>query len=331
MASDLPVIDLSLLPSNFGEKQNFSDLDGNNELKKLREACQELGFFRIINHGMEAAFIQKTDSLARDMFSLAEEEKSRAIFPIFNTGYCPADAGADGKASLPENLVFPGENALPNSVDQISAKLWPHGNNDFQQTVHKYNSHMTEVAHRILKLVLLSLGLDVSKHYNSDPFGTSLQGWLRMNYYYNTKDEEEEAQNVQHISKAHTDLGCVTILYQDNVGGLQIRTKKGDWINTKPLPGAFVVNLGDCLQMWSNCRYRSSEHRVVYQGLKKNQGRLSMAFFLDFIDKAEIRAPKELIDEEHPQKYKTVKFSDITSYLMQVGPTLGGPPSYFLL
>ncbi|GLJ21931.1 hypothetical protein SUGI_0410620 [Cryptomeria japonica] len=132
MASDLPVIDLSLLPSTFAEKQNLSDLEGNNELKKLREACQELGFFRIINHGMEAAFIQKTDSIARDMFSLAEEEKSRAIFPIFNTGYCPADAGADGKASLPESLVFPGENALPNSVHQISARLWPHGNNNFQ-------------------------------------------------------------------------------------------------------------------------------------------------------------------------------------------------------
>ncbi|KAH9301995.1 hypothetical protein KI387_013578, partial [Taxus chinensis] len=86
-----------------------------------------------------------------------------------------------------------------------------------------------------------------------------------MNYYYNTKDDdEEEPQNARKISKAHTDLGCVTILYQDDVGGLQIRTKQGNWIDTKPLSGSFVVNLGDCSQMWSNCRYRSSEHRVVY-------------------------------------------------------------------
>ena len=81
------------------------------------------------------------------------------------------------------------------------------------------------------------------------------------------------------------------------------------------------------LQMWSNGRYRSAEHRVVYGGSE----RLSMAFFLDFPDKTEIRAPEELIDEKHPQKYKAVTFEDLKAYYIQAGPTLGGPPAYFLL
>ena len=88
--------------------------------------------------------------------------------------------------------------------------------------------------------------------------------------------------------------------------------------------GIVVTNTSDGgggLQMWSNGRYRSAVHHVVYGGLE----RLSMAFFLAFTDKTEIRAPEELIDEKHPQKYKAVTFEDLKAYYIQAGPTLGGP------
>ncbi|GLJ21941.1 hypothetical protein SUGI_0410760 [Cryptomeria japonica] len=268
MASDLPVIDLSLLPSTFGEEQNLSHLEGNNELKKLREACQELGFFHVVNHGVDRALIQKMDCASRDMFSLPEE-----------------------------SMHFPGHTVLPNSVDQIRTKLWPRGNHQFREITHTYNSNMMSLAQRIIQLIMLSLGLAVSKYYKSDLF---------------------------------TNIGILTILYQDDVGGLQIRTKEGCWIDVKPSKRSFVVNLGDCLQMWSNCRYRSAEHRVVYGGLKQKKNRLSIAFFFTFEDKVEIKAPEELIHEEHPKMYNAAKFGDIIAQYIQLGPTLGAS-NYFLI
>ncbi|GLJ21937.1 hypothetical protein SUGI_0410710 [Cryptomeria japonica] len=329
MASDLPVIDLSLLPSTFAEKQNLSDLEGNNELKKLREACQELGFFHVVNHGVDKALIEKMDCASRDMFSLPEEVKKRAIFPIPSAGYSPPTLGADGKDSMPESMHFPGQSVLPNSLDQICTKLWPHGNHQFREIAHAYNSNMMSLSERIIQLIMLSLGLDVSKYYKSGLFTSLIEGYVRMNYYPGTKDEEE-SQNAYKTSISHTDIGILTILYQDDVGGLQIRTKEGCWIDVKPLKRSFVVNLGDCLQMWSNCRYRSAEHRVVYGGLKQKKERLSIAFFFTFEEKAEIKAPEELITEEHPQKYNVAKFGDIIAQYFQLGPTLGGS-NYFLI
>ncbi|GLJ41974.1 hypothetical protein SUGI_0868990 [Cryptomeria japonica] len=78
----------------------------------------------------------------------------------------------------------------------------------------------------------------------------------------------------------HIDISFFSILYQDNEGGLQIHSKQGEWLNVKPLPNSFVVNVGDTLKVWSNSRYNSGEHRVVYKGWKKN--RLSLPFFVQF-------------------------------------------------
>ncbi|GLJ21936.1 hypothetical protein SUGI_0410700 [Cryptomeria japonica] len=298
MASHLPVIDLSL----FGDKENLSDLEGNNELKKLREACQELGFFHVVNHGVDKALIEKMDCASRDMFSLPEEVKKRAIFPTPSAGYSTPTLEVDGKDSMPESMHFPGQSVLLNSLDQVCTKLWPHGNHHFREIARRYNSHMMSLSERIIQLIMLSLGLD----------------------------DEKEPQNGYKTSKAHTDIGILTILYQDNVWGLQIRTKEGSWIDVKPLKRSFVVNLGNCLQMWSNCRYHSAEHRVVYGGLKQKVDRLSLAFFNIFEKKAKIKAPEELINEEHPKKYNVAKFGDIIAQYVQLGPKQSGS-NYFLI
>lgn len=323
LITDLPLIDFALLPWNSVGDGDQLEVESQRELEKLREACQEIGFFRAINLGFDSTLMQTVDSLARDMFTLPADVKERAASPIFYSGYSLPNKGPHGKDSMPESMFFPDDH----SVDDISSKLWPQGNQIFCEKMHEYKSKMMDLSHGILKLILRSMGLDVSKHYPSPSFEKT-QGWMRLNFYLNRNAcDEHEAE--QFFSKAHTDISCLTVLYQDDVGGLQVRTKEGQWITSEPLPGSFVVIIGDCFQLWSNGRYRSAEHRVVYGGSEKS--RLSVVFLLDFMDKFEIICPEDLIDEKHPQMYRAVIFEDLKAYYKQVGPSLGGPPAFFLL
>ncbi|XP_059067264.1 oxoglutarate-dependent flavonoid 7-O-demethylase 1-like [Cryptomeria japonica] len=352
--TDLPVIDLSLFSSKNVDQNQLES----HEFNKLRQACQELGFFLVINHGVDATLIQSVECRIRDMFALPAEIKNRAIFPIFNTGYGPSVVDDVAKDSIPENMSFPWDHLLPNSVEKISAKLWPQGNPAFCEELNAYGAQIKELSHRILKLLVWSLGVDVSSQSASELFEKSF-GNVRMNYYDKCTDKEM-------ISKAHTDVSFFTILYQDDIGGLQIRTKQGKWMDSKPLPGSFVINVGDILQialfreefflninkslsnqsiewlrgsaealrplsptiMWSNGRNRSAEHRVVYG--RSNRNRLSMAYFFDLPDEFEIRCPKEMIDQEHPQLYKVVTKGDTVAYFKKVGPNMATPQHFRL-
>lgn len=321
---DLPVIDLAAL--HWKSKAESDDQQQNRgseeELKKLTDACQEFGFFHVINHGIDPTLIQTVDSSARDMFSLPSDIKEKAILPALYTGYIPPEICPMEKGSVPESMAFSDDHML----HQVSSKLWSQGNQKFCQHIQEYKRELGELSQGILKLIISSLGANVSKHYGS-PMFDNCKFIIRMNFYHNNKNLEAAAEDHQIFSEAHTDIGCLTILYQDDVGGLQIRTKEGEWVNTKPLPGSFAVNIGDCLQIWSNGRYRSAEHRVVYGGCKP--WRLSIAFFMVLSDEAEIRAPQELIDEKHPRLYRAFTIKELRAYFMKAGPSLGGIPAYF--
>ena len=77
---------------------------------------------------------------------------------------------------------------------------------------------------------------------------------------------------------SHTDYGCLTLLYQDNTGGLQVQGRGGDWLTAHPIPGTFVVNVGDLLARWTNDRFRSTPHRVIN---RSGRTRFSTALFID--------------------------------------------------
>ncbi|KAH9307753.1 hypothetical protein KI387_035664, partial [Taxus chinensis] len=109
------------------------------------------------------------------------------------------------------------------------------------ETFRTYASCMEELMAKISKIFIASLGLDVETFYHSD--FEKCRTSFRINHYKSEgKPIDEE------ILFPHTDLDCFTILYQDNKGGLQIRSKEGQWLNVNPVAHSFVVNLGDCLQ-----------------------------------------------------------------------------------
>jgi isopenicillin N synthase-like dioxygenase len=102
----------------------------------------------------------------------------------------------------------------------------------------------------------------------------------------------------------HTDYGCVTLLATDGVGGLEVRTRAGEWLKAPHVPGAFVCNIGDCLMRWTNDIYVSTPHRVVSPAGRE---RYSIAFFLDPNPQADIACLPNCATAERPARYAPIR------------------------
>lgn len=165
------------------------------------------------------------------------------------------------------------------------------------ETLEDYCSKMADLSERILKLVLMSLGEGFENLFYDSEF-KKCQGYLRINNYSSPNIFEEE--EVEGLGK-HTDMSCITILYQDEIGGLQVKTNEGKWIDISPSEGTLVVNIGDMMQAWSNDKLRSSEHRVVLK--QKHVNRFSLAFFWCFEDEKVVLAPDEVVGDGNERVY----------------------------
>lgn len=156
---------------------------------------------------------------------------------------------------------------------------------------------MMELSNRIIAILLNCLGDGFEKKYLESEF-SKCHGYLRINNY--TPPEKIEVEGTEGLGM-HTDMSCITIVYQDDVGGLQVKSTQGEWIDIAPSEGLLVVNIGDLLQAWSNGQLRSSQHRVV---LKKPVPRLSLAFFWCFEDEKVVSAPQDVVEEGKERIYK---------------------------
>ena len=140
----------------------------------------------------------------------------------------------------------------------------------------------------------MSLGDVFEKKYESE--FKNCHGYMRINNYSAPESLEDEVEGLG----MHTDMSCVTIVSQDKIGGLQVRSEEGKWMDISPCEGTLLVNVGDMLQAWSNEKLRSSEHRVV---LKRPGNRFSLAFFWCFEDDKVVLAPDDVVGEGNERIY----------------------------
>ncbi|KAH9325213.1 hypothetical protein KI387_005391 [Taxus chinensis] len=280
---DLPVIDLSQFSF---DSEGLKNLQNHPGVATVRESCQEWGFFRIMNTGITNDVFQKVESVSHELFAMPQEMKDRAITSSPHDTYI--------NHPYRESFWFP----TPPHSDSVLAfcnKLWPEKDNlKFCETIGAYILSMEDLKRKISSIIIASLGLDVETFYHSD-FEKSSSVFRIHHYYSDGKfGVGEEALF------AHTDPHCFTILYQDNGGGLQIQSREDNWVYVKSIPDSLIINVADSLKAWSNGRYRSVNHRVVY---KDWTSRISVGWFMMFPDK-EIRIPAELIDDHNPQRYR---------------------------
>lgn len=245
--------------------------------REIERACKDLGFFYATGHAISADTLTKLNSSSRAFFALPENEKSKIAMAHGGRawrGYFPVGGElTSGKPDRKQGLYFGEE--LSAADRRVAAGLPLHGANLFpdavpelRRDVLRFMDEATRSAHAIMEGIALSLGLDAQYFrltYTSDPT------LLFRVFEYPAGDDESWGVG------EHTDYGLLTLLAQDENGGLQVRTPTG-WIEAPPIEGALVCNIGDMLDRLTGGAYRSTPHRVRNVSGKS---RLSFPFFFD--------------------------------------------------
>ncbi|ESW07711.1 hypothetical protein PHAVU_010G152300 [Phaseolus vulgaris] len=187
-------------------------------------------------------------------------------------------------------------------VESLTNTMWPNGNPNFSKTIQSFSEELAELDQIIRKMVLESLGVEkyLEEHMNSTNY------LLRVMKYQGPQTSDTKLG-----LSAHTDKNIVTILYQNEVEGLEVLTKDGTWISYKPSPHSFVVMIGDSFNAWANGRLHSPFHRVMMSG---NETRYSAGLFSIPKGGSIIKAPEELVDEEHPLLFKPFDHMEFLKY-----------------
>ncbi|XVF40233.1 hypothetical protein PTKIN_Ptkin01aG0095500 [Pterospermum kingtungense] len=282
----VPVIDMLRLLS-----EDFMDV----ELEKLHNASKDWGFFQLINHEVSSSLLDKVKKGIEGLFNLPMEEKEKLW-------QRPDDIEGFGQAFVlsEEQKLDWGDMFFMTTLPSHLRKpyLFPNLPLPFRDDIEAYSEELRNVASKILAFQAKALGID------GDDMRIFEGGWqaMRMNYYPPCPQPEMVIG-----LNPHSDPVGITILLQINeMEGLQIR-KDGAWIPVKPLPDAFVVNVGDIIEMMTNGIYRSIEHRATVNSEKE---RLSIATFYSPKLDGEMGPAPSLISPETPPNFRRMGVAD---------------------
>lgn len=271
--TSIPVVDLA----DVGEDTESEALQ--QVARQIGEACRESGFFYVTGHGIPQELQERLENLSRRFFAQDDRSKQAIRMELGGRawrGYFPVGSElTSGQPDQKEGIYFGAERGRDDPA--VKAGLPLHGPNlfpqidGFRETVLTWMDRLTQLGHRLLQLIAVSLGVKptwFSDGCTSDP--------LILFRIFHYPPLAAQSQDVWSVGE-HTDYGLLTILKQDHVGGLQIRSRS-TWIDAPVIHNAFVCNLGDMLDRMTGGLYRSTPHRV--RNLSES-GRLSFPFFID--------------------------------------------------
>lgn len=285
---------------------------------EIRKACEEIGFFTITGHGVPEQVYQSLRREVLDFFTLPEAQRLEVKQPAskISRGYSAHASralayslGDETPPDLQQSFAMgpvdappPGAVGTPAEAAFFHPNYWPEKPQGLQEAFETYYRSMSHLATEVLRMFAMALGLDAHAFDSKVDRHTST---MRAILY--------PAQTVlpepgQLRAGAHTDYGTLTILRGEDVpGGLQVRTRSGNWVDVHPAPESFVCNIGDLMMRWTNDRWLSNLHRVANPPPEHaGTQRLSVAFFHNPNFDAEIRC----IDPHAAAKYPPVIFGE---------------------
>ncbi|TYJ48127.1 hypothetical protein E1A91_A01G038100v1 [Gossypium mustelinum] len=266
---EIPPIDLSKLDGP----------DHDEEVNQIVRAAETLGFFQVVNHGREAVY---------------RREVSPSPLVKYGTSFVPEKEKA---------LEWKDYISMAYTNDDEALQQWPV---ECRDVALQYLKTSHEMVRKLLEALLGNLGAELDDSKIDAFIGKKM---VNMNFYPTCPNPELTIG----VGR-HSDMGTLTILLQDGIGGLFVKIpqdvnmeKKGEWVEIPPIPGALVINIGDMLQIWSNGRYKSAEHRVRTTSTKS---RVSIPIFTSPQPTQKIAPLPQVVEKDGVARYKEFLFSD---------------------
>jgi len=234
---------------------------------EVHKAARDTGFFYLIGHGVPLETMARQLAFSKVFFDQPMEKKLAIRIDKSSNmrGYDPMERqalDADSPPDLKESLMLgrelgPDHPLVARGVPFEGANQWPSGIDGFREQMEAYTDAMAQLGRRLA--AMLALSLDLPEDYFADGMAEPNCAVRLLRYPPHPAD----ARFNQLGAGAHTDWGFLTILLQDDCGGLEVRNTDRDWIRADPVPGAFVINLGDMVPRLTNGLYHSNFHRVL--------------------------------------------------------------------
>ncbi|CAI9770560.1 unnamed protein product [Fraxinus pennsylvanica] len=280
---------------------DLSKLDQLAEYDQVAEtivrAAETLGFFQVVNHGVPVELLESLKEAAHKFFAQPPEKKA-----IYLKAVSPSPLIKYGTSFVPEKekaLEWKDYISMTYTNDTEALEHWP---NQCKEVALEYLKASTRMVRKLLEILLTNLG--VTQDHGSIIEALTGQNMVNMNFYPACPNPELTVG----VGR-HSDLGTITVLLQDGIGGLYVKAEenKSEWIEIPPIPGAIVINVGDALQILSNGRYKSAEHRVRTTSA---QSRVSIPFFTTPKRSTKIGPLPQLVKIDRVAHYKEVTFGD---------------------
>ncbi|KAM9958038.1 hypothetical protein ACTFIW_013014 [Dictyostelium discoideum] len=282
----IPCIDFSILKNNANDNKNGKEIIS----KEIKKACIEYGFFYILNHSIEQSLIDRLMELSKKFFSLPLDVKMKYKINIgeseSNLGYFSlGQHGTDYKEGTFLNLET-NINNIKNNNDNNTSELYPTKEEEelydivgFKDTCETLMKRLNQFSIELMGLIAISLNLPEDYfnglYLNHPHFNLGLLKYMSFDDGVDSDDKTTKFGN-----EPHCDWGLFTLVYQDDVGGLQALSKStGNWINVIPISGSFIFNIGDMLEIITKGYYISMFHQVIYN--TSGRDRYSFPFFFN--------------------------------------------------
>lgn len=308
----IPVIDFAFFTQG-------STSDRQNIAQEIYHACREVGFLYLKNYGISKPLVEAIFQQSQKFFALPSESKRDLAWSseFSNRGYI-------GIKRERLNPTRPGDAKECFNIGKeevVSADLtnlaliqnqWPPGDEEFRRTVLEFFDACTATANQVFRAFTLSLNLPASfivdRHHRQEHT-------LRL-LHYPPMLQSLEPNQIR--AGEHSDYGSLTLLFQDDVGGLEVQTASGEWIFAPCIPDTVLVNTGDLMQRWSNDVFRSTKHRVgVPSADRATRSRYSIAFFCQPDHDTEIACIESCQGSDAPPLYPPVLAGDYLISLLQ--------------
>lgn len=302
----VPLIDISPLRSN--DEQAYLAV-----ANEIDYACREMGFFYVTGHGISSEQMKSMFDLAERFFAQPEHIKNKILIANSSNHRGWGTTGSeqldpeqpqDWKETFDMALDIHPEHPMAQACPQLYGPNQYGELEGFAQQMNQHYGLLMAVAKRLMKA--MAIALKKPETFFTQYFDDHISVLRLLHYPPRPANTHISAETK--AAGAHTDYGVITLLTQDNIGGLEVCNAQGEWIAAPPIEDSIVVNIGDLMQRWTNDEYRSTAHRVASP--PSDTHRYSMPFFVEPRFDTQVRCIDSCLQKGESAKYEMVTSGD---------------------